>query len=96
MIGEQGAPGWGHERASRSSIGGIQASPSGPGCQPSGMPNVASMRSTEAVRSASVARSQDGFRTSVNTGRIGGQEVYHLHIHVIGGPKPLGPMIVRQ
>jgi histidine triad (HIT) family protein len=38
----------------------------------------------------------DGFRTIVNTGRVGGQEVYHLHIHVIGGPKALGPMIVRQ
>ena len=46
-----------------------------------------------------IAREQgatDGFRTIVNTGRVGGQEVYHLHIHVIGGPKPLGPMIVRQ
>ena len=35
----------------------------------------------------------DGFRTIVNTGRVGGQEVYHLHIHVIGGPKPLGQML---
>jgi histidine triad (HIT) family protein len=46
-----------------------------------------------------IAREQgatDGFRTIVNTGRNGGQEVYHLHLHVIGGPKPLGPMIVRQ
>jgi histidine triad (HIT) family protein len=46
-----------------------------------------------------IAREQgatDGFRTIVNTGRVGGQEVYHLHIHVIGGPKALGPMIVRQ
>lgn len=46
-----------------------------------------------------IAREQgatDGFRTIANTGRVGGQEVYHLHIHVIGGPKPLGPMIVRQ
>jgi histidine triad (HIT) family protein len=48
---------------------------------------------------ARIAREQgaaDGFRTIVNTGRVGGQEVYHLHIHVIGGPKALGPMIVRQ
>lgn len=37
----------------------------------------------------------DGFRTIVNTGRVGGQEVYHLHMHVIGGPNPLGPMIRR-
>lgn len=35
----------------------------------------------------------DGFRTIVNTGRVGGQEVYHLHIHVIGGPDPLGRML---
>ncbi len=30
----------------------------------------------------------DGFRTMINTGRGGGQEVYHLHVHVIGGGKP--------
>jgi histidine triad (HIT) family protein len=43
-----------------------------------------------------VAREQgspDGFRTIVNTGRIGRQDVMHLHIHVIGGPNPLGRMI---
>ena len=26
----------------------------------------------------------DGFRTVINTGRLGGQEVYHVHIHVFG------------
>lgn len=26
-----------------------------------------------------------GFRTMINTGRGGGQEVFHLHIHVFGG-----------
>ncbi|MEI6547579.1 MAG: histidine triad nucleotide-binding protein [Burkholderiales bacterium] len=31
----------------------------------------------------------DGFRTVINTGRIGKQEVYHLHLHVLGGPEPL-------
>jgi histidine triad (HIT) family protein len=30
----------------------------------------------------------DGFRTVVNTGANGGQEVYHLHMHVMGGPRP--------
>lgn len=30
----------------------------------------------------------DGFRTIVNTGPNGGQEVYHLHMHVMGGPRP--------
>lgn len=35
----------------------------------------------------------DGFRIIINTGRVGGQEVYHLHVHVIGGPEPLGRML---
>jgi len=29
-----------------------------------------------------------GYKTLINTGPDGGQEVYHLHAHVIGGPKP--------
>jgi histidine triad (HIT) family protein len=29
-----------------------------------------------------------GFRTLVNTGPDGGQEVYHLHMHAMGGPRP--------
>ena len=35
----------------------------------------------------------DGFRTVINTGDVGGQEVYHLHIHVIGGGDRLPVMI---
>jgi histidine triad (HIT) family protein len=30
----------------------------------------------------------NGFKTVINTGRDGGQEVYHLHLHVLGGPRP--------
>ena len=40
--------------------------------------------------------SADGFRTIVNTGRVGRQEVQHVHVHLIGGTEPLGPMIVRK
>ena len=29
-----------------------------------------------------------GFRIVCNTGAQGGQEVHHLHIHVMGGPRP--------
>ncbi len=30
----------------------------------------------------------NGYRVVVNTGADGGQEVYHLHMHVMGGPRP--------
>ena len=31
---------------------------------------------------------QGGFRVVINTGEEGGQEVHHLHVHVMGGPRP--------
>ena len=40
--------------------------------------------------------SVEGFRAIVNTGRIGRQDVYHLHMHVIGGPQPLPGMIAKS
>lgn len=38
---------------------------------------------------------ESGYRLLVNTNRDGGQEVYHLHMHLLGGRR-LGPMVVRR
>ena len=38
----------------------------------------------------------EGFRIIINTGRVGHQEVYHVHMHVLGGPESLGPMLYRR
>jgi histidine triad (HIT) family protein len=37
----------------------------------------------------------DGYRLMINCNRHGGQEVYHLHMHLLGG-RPLGPMLARR
>jgi histidine triad (HIT) family protein len=36
----------------------------------------------------------DGYRLIVNCNADGGQEVYHLHMHLLGG-RPLGPMLSK-
>jgi len=45
-----------------------------------------------------LARSQGiaekGYRLIINCNADGGQEVYHLHLHLLGG-RPLGPMVSR-
>ena len=51
---------------------------------------------TVAGRLAREAGATDGFRTIINTGRVGHQEVYHVHMHVLAGPDPLGPMLQRK
>jgi histidine triad (HIT) family protein len=71
--------------------------------------HVATLYDTTAAHAASLGRimtlagrlakeqgATDGFRIIVNTGRVGRQEVMHVHVHVIGGPDSLGPMIARK
>ncbi|MCV9877709.1 purine nucleoside phosphoramidase [Brenneria izbisi] len=36
--------------------------------------------------------SDDGYRLIINCNRHGGQEVYHIHMHLLGG-HPLGPLL---
>jgi len=38
---------------------------------------------------------EKGYRLIINNGKAAGQEVFHLHIHIIGGKDYLGPMIVK-
>lgn len=33
-------------------------------------------------------RPNGGYKTLINSGPDGGQEVYHLHLHLYGGPRP--------
>jgi histidine triad (HIT) family protein len=44
------------------------------------------------ARSQGIAES--GYRLIINCNADGGQEVYHLHVHLLGG-RPLGPMVSR-
>lgn len=37
---------------------------------------------------------ESGYRLIINCNRDGGQEVDHLHLHLMGG-RPMGPMVVR-
>ncbi|CAM4189749.1 purine nucleoside phosphoramidase [Vibrio agarivorans] len=36
---------------------------------------------------------EDGFRLIMNCNSHGGQEVYHIHMHLVGG-RPLGPLLM--
>lgn len=51
------------------------------------------------IAAKQVAREQGiaekGYRLVVNVKNDGGQEVFHLHMHLLGG-RPLGPILVRK
>jgi histidine triad (HIT) family protein len=48
---------------------------------------------------AKIAKEQgidvSGYRLMVNVNKDGGQEVFHLHMHLLGG-RSLGPMLAKQ
>ncbi|MDE9483167.1 purine nucleoside phosphoramidase [Xenorhabdus bovienii] len=37
---------------------------------------------------------EDGYRLIMNCNRHSGQEVFHIHMHMVGG-RPLGPLLVK-
>lgn len=51
------------------------------------------MVATQIARDEGVA--ENGYRLLVNCRDHGGQEVYHLHMHLFGG-RPLGPMLAKK
>jgi histidine triad (HIT) family protein len=52
----------------------------------------ADVLATAAVVAEAEGLLTDGFRLIFNNGRWAGQEVFHVHAHVLGG-QPLGPMV---
>src|SRR5215204_516412 len=51
------------------------------------------------IVAAKIAKEQgidaSGYRLMVNVNKDGGQEVYHLHMHLLGG-RSLGPMLAKK
>ena len=43
-------------------------------------------------RASDAGIAEDGYRLIMNCNRHGGQEVYHIHLHLVGG-EPLGPLL---
>ena len=46
------------------------------------------------VASRVIAKKKSGYRLVINCNPDSGQEVYHLHLHLLGG-RPLGPLVQR-
>ena len=61
---------------------------------PEDEPVIGRMFTAAAKIAAEEGIAEDGYRLMVNCNRHGGQEVFHLHMHLLGG-RPLGPMLAR-
>jgi histidine triad (HIT) family protein len=46
---------------------------------------LADLMESVAIVAEKVGLAQGGFRTVINTGKNGGQTVFHLHVHLMGG-----------
>lgn len=40
-----------------------------------------------------IKKLDSGYRTIINKGKASGQEVFHLHIHILAGKDHLGPLL---
>ena len=55
-------------------------------------PVLGRMMTVAANLAAEAGIAKDGYRLIMNCNQHGGQEVYHIHFHLVGG-EPLGPML---
>jgi histidine triad (HIT) family protein len=55
---------------------------------------VAGLFSAVGEAARQVGANAQGYRILSNVGKRGGQEIAHLHVHILGG-QPLGPMLQR-
>ncbi|NMH64278.1 purine nucleoside phosphoramidase [Shewanella salipaludis] len=53
------------------------------------------MVTVAAKLAAEAGIAEDGYRLIMNCNSHGGQEVYHIHMHLLGGA-PLGPMLSQR
>jgi len=58
-------------------------------------PILGRMHAVAARLAAEEGIAESGYRLIVNCNAHGGQEVFHLHMHLLGG-RPLGPMLARK
>lgn len=55
-------------------------------------PALGRMMTVASKLAAEAGIAENGYRLIMNCNQHGGQEVYHIHIHLVGG-EPLGPML---
>lgn len=58
-------------------------------------PALGRMLTVAAKLAAQEGIAADGYRLIINCNRHGGQEVWHIHMHLLGG-RPLGPMLAHK